>query len=512
MFCFKKWDTQNRTEICICQHKFKKMKTIVFESATKITKLIRDKKISCEGVAKQFIEHIKTHNETINAISDIRDYDDIISEARDKDQLLSDGIVLGPLHGLPITVKDSFNVSGLISSNGNPKLKTNVATSDAELVKRLKKAGAIIIGKTNLALYALDWQSTNPWFGQTKNPYNLNHVVGGSSGGSAAALASGFTALELGTDAGGSIRVPAHFCGVCGIRTTESALSNRGNMITPDMPRLGRYLISNGPLARHVDDLILAMEVLWNDEQQFSENPPVALKQFQYKQGNLKIAYSETLDGLYLDEGYADLYRSFLNKIHQSNHELVQSKPSYSSSTLINLWGRIAGFDFGAAMKKMPFKGLIAYMFIKSKYKDKQWAKGMSQGAKSSKNNYVKALQLKDDVSDTFTKFFKKHDVWITPVSMAPAFKHQKTGIPFEINGRKTPYTKAFIPFNFPSTIPGHPIVVIPIGVTKNGLPVGVQIHGQKWHDYKLLQIARELEKYSDGFRVPEMFNENHLN
>lgn len=482
------------------------MESIIFKEATEITTLIRDKKISCVEVAKQFLDHVKVYNQSINAISDIRDYDDVIAEAKVKDQLLQDGIVLGALHGLPITVKDTYNVEGLISSNGNPKLKTNVVDNDAELVKRLKKAGAIIIGKTNLALYALDWQSTNQWFGQTNNPYNINHVVGGSSGGSAAALASGFTALELGTDAGGSIRVPAHFCGVCGIRTTESALSNRGNMVTPKMPRLGRYLTSNGPLARNVDDLILAMEVLWSDEQQFSENPPVALKQFKYKYEKLNIAYTSTLDGLSLDEDYKEVYQSFLSKINQSKHELVQSKPSYSSNTLINLWGRIAGFDFGAAMKRMPFKSLISYLFIKSKYKDSQWAKGMSQGATSSPNDYVRALQLKDDISDSFTKFFNKHDVWITPVSIAPAFKHQKTGIPFEINGWKVPYTKAFIPFNFPSTIPGHPIVVIPIGLTKKGLPVGVQIHGQKWHDYKLLQIAKELENFTNGFKIPDMF------
>jgi amidase len=248
------------------------------------------------------------------------------------------------------------------------------------LVARLKNAGAIINGKTNLALYALDWQSTNPWFGQTNTPYNLDHVVGGSSGGSAEALASGFTALELGTDAGGSFRVAAHFCGVCGIRTTESALSNRGNGVTPGLPSLARYLISNGPLARNIDDLLLVMEVLWSTGQSHSENPPVPLKYYQYLCGKLKIAYSLTLDGLTLDEEYREIYQSFLNKISESNHELVASKPSYSSNTLINLWGRIAGFDFGAAMKNIPFKGLIAYLFIKSKYKDVQWAKGMAQG------------------------------------------------------------------------------------------------------------------------------------
>ncbi len=355
------------------------MKSILFQSATEITRQIRNKEISTESVVRQFLEHIEKHNEVINAIADLRDFDDIIKEAKDKDKLLENGEILGPLHGLPMTVKDTFNILGLISSNGNPKLKNNIANTDAELVSRLIDAGAIIIGKTNLALYALDWQSTNPWFGQTNNPYNLDHVVGGSSGGSAAALASGFTALELGTDAGGSIRVPAHFCGVCGIRTTESALSNRGNSVTPGLPRMGRHLISNGPMARNIDDLLLAMEVLWRTGQSHSENPPVPLKQHQYKGGKLKIAYSLTLDGMTLDDEYKEVYQSFLGKIPESNHELVQSKPSYSSNTLINLWGRIAGFDFGAAMKGIPLKGLIcsSNQNIKMHNGQKEWPKGL---------------------------------------------------------------------------------------------------------------------------------------
>ncbi|MEX0288095.1 MAG: amidase [Flavobacteriaceae bacterium] len=484
------------------------MKSILFQSATQIIRQIKDRKISSENVVRQFLAHIEKYNKTINAISDIRHEEDIIREAKEKDELLKTGIILGPLHGLPMTVKDTFNVLGLISSNGNPKLKNNIVNTDAELVARLKDAGAIIFGKTNLALYALDWQSTNPWFGQTNNPYNLDCVVGGSSGGSAAALACGFTPLELGTDAGGSIRVPAHFCGVCGIRTTESALSNRGNGVTPGIPRMGRYLISNGPMARNISDLMLVTEVLWETGQSHSENPPVPLKEPQYKGESLKIAYSETLDGLPMDYSYREVYLAFLEKVDQSRHTLSLSKPSYSSTTLINLWGRIAGFDLGAAMRGMPFKRFLTYLFIKSKYRDPQWAKGMAQGAGSTHHSYNKALQLKEDISDTFSEFFKNYDIWLTPVSVAPAFKHQKPGLPFEVNGWKVPYTKAFIPFNFPSTIPGHPIIVITIGMTKKGLPVGIQIHGPKWQDYRLLQIAQELEKLTKGFQVPKMFNQ----
>lgn len=487
------------------------MKSIIFNTATEIASKIKAQEISSVSVVSQFLKQIKAYNNDINAITDLRDIDEILKEAAEKDEEVKNGKPLGLLHGVPVTVKDTYNVKGLISSNGNPQLKLNVPDTDAELVKRIKNAGAIIIGKSNLAIYALDWQSTNDWFGQTNNPYNLKHVVGGSSGGSAAALASGFTPLELGTDAGGSIRVPAHFCGLCGLRTTESALPLRGNMVTPKSLRIGRYLTSNGPMARNVDDLILMMDVLSTTTQQFSETPPVDLKQYQYKpELKLKVAYSDTIDGVELDSEYQQLYNEFINKLKQSTEiETIKTQPAYDSNELIGLWGRIAGFDFGVALKSIPFKSLIASLFIRSKYKDAQWAKAMGSGAGITPRNYAEALEEKDNVSDNFSAFFQEFDIWITPVSADKAFKHQKPGVPFIINGKKIPYTKAFIPFNFPTTIPGHPILVIPIGITKSGLPVGVQIHAQKWHDYKLLQIGKELEKLTTGFVIPEMFRNN---
>jgi amidase len=485
------------------------MKNFTFTSATELVRQIKSEEVSCEFVLTQFLNQIKIFNPSINAISDLRGYDELLLEAIQKDKEIRDLKPLGPLHGLPITVKDTYDVKKLISSNGNPQLKNNVPKNDAELVKRLKDAGAIIIGKSNLALFALDWQSSNKWFGQTNNPYNLRHVVGGSSGGSAASLAAGFSSLELGTDAGGSIRVPAHFCGVCGLRTTESALPSRGNMQSPKALRIGRYLTCNGPMARNMDDLMLMLSVLSNSNQQFSENPPVNLKQFSWtKESKLNIAFSQTLDGVVLDNEYKELYLAFIEKVRQLKKvELVDIAPDYDSNKLIQLWGKIAGFDFGVALKRIPFKSLISSLFIRSKYKDGQWAKAMGSGAGISPRKYAEALEEKDNVSDTFTSFFNRYDIWITPVSADKAFKHQKPGVPLKINGKKIPYTKAFIPFNFPSTIPGHPILVIPIGITKSGLPVGIQIHAQKWHDNKLLQIGKELEKLTDGFQIPTMFN-----
>jgi len=484
------------------------MESIIFKSATEIVQRIKTKNISSVEVCQQFLDQIEKYNSKINAITDLKNYASIITEAKEKDKEIIENKPLGLLHGLPMTVKDTYNVKGLISSNGNPQLKSNVAIEDADLIDLLKKEGAIIIGKTNLAMYTLDWQSTNKWFGQTNNPYNLNHVVGGSSGGSAASLASGFTPLELGTDAGGSIRVPAHFCGIYGLRTTESLLPLRGNMVTPKSLRIGRYLTCNGPMARNIDDLILMMSVLSNIDQRYSENPPVNINQYTYTSNTLiKIAYSDTFDNVELDAEYKEVYDNFLSKIKNSTlFEIEKTAPNYNSDKLIGLWGKIAGFDMGVALNKLPFKKVISSLFIRNMHKDKQWGKAMGSGASINSRKYAEALEEKDNISDDFTRFFKGFDIWITPVSADKAFKHQKSGKPFIINGKKVPYTKAFVPFNFPTTIPGHPILVIPIGQTKSGLPVGIQIHGQKWHDNKLLEIGRELEKLTDGFQIPDLF------
>lgn len=489
------------------------MNNIVFNSASNLSKLILNREITVVEVMKAFLQHIRQYNPTINAISDMHSEDDLMAEAKQKDELLQQGKILGVLHGMPITVKDTYNVKGLLTTNGNPQLKKNIAKDDAYLVQQLTRAGAIIVGKSNLPLYSLDWQATNAWFGQTNNPYNLEHTVGGSSGGSAAALAAGFSPLELGSDAGGSIRVPAHFCGVCGIRPTESRLSIRGNMQTPGRLRIGRYITTNGPLARNVDDLIMAMKVLCSNEQRYSENPPVAFEQHALEpHRKIRIAYVDQLDNAELDHEYREVYDAFINQLKGAELSLRHDRPQYDADEVINLWGKLIGFDFGAGMPRfMPFKKLFIWLFVMSRYRDPYWAKGMSQGTILTPKGYATTLEKKDDLSDTFTRFFQDYDVWLTPASAAAAFKHQKVGKPFVINGKKVPYTRAFTPYNFPSVVPGHPIAVIPIGKTKSGLPVGIQIHGQKWHDYKVLQVAKVLEGFTEGFTVPEMFGKTEV-
>ena len=288
--------------------------SIPYLPATAIVRGIRNKEFSVETVLRSFLDRIEKYNGQVNAIVCSFNKEDLIKEAQEKDKMLSEGIGIGLLFGLPITVKDSFNVNGLTTSNGQATYKNLVVQEDAKLISRLKQAGAIIIGKTNLPLFSIDWQTTNSWYGRTNNPYDLERVPGGSSGGSAAAIAMGFSALELGSDAGGSIRVPAHFCGVCGLRTTEHALSNIGQFKFPNKPQGHRHLTVSGPIAKNVSDLLLMMPVLWDNERVLADATPINFNSSKWDGKPLKIAYSSTINDLEIDDEYKSIFDSFINR------------------------------------------------------------------------------------------------------------------------------------------------------------------------------------------------------
>ena len=489
------------------------MSEIPFQSAVTLAKAIQTGQLLSEDVVKAIYQHIERYNPKVNAVVELLDKEKALAMARARDEQVKRGESVGPLHGMPITVKESFDVDGMVSVNGTSALVNNRVSTDAALVKRLKEAGAIMIGKTNAPFTLMDWQSNNKWYGQTNNPHHLDHVPGGSSGGSAAALASGFSPLEIGSDVGGSIRVPAHFCGVCGLRPTEGALPSRGHAaipkgghgMVPEMPRIGRLMTVVGPLARSVEDLLFLTEVLWGKEMEYGEVAPVPFTSSGWEESQgLKIAYSTIMGGRELDEEYLSIYRGFLDKL--SDFEPKEAQPEFDNDKLIELWGQIMGYDMQASLPPIPFVKWMWYFFVSMRWKDKKWARGNRLGIGNSAKKHAFVLEEKDLVRDTFISFFKEWDIWLTPVAAIPAYQHMRVGTPHVINGKKVPYTEALTPYNFTTTVPGHPVVVIPIGRTSKGLPVGVQIHGGPWQDRKILQIAKYLEQFTEGFQKPELF------
>ena len=481
-------------------------KEITSLPATELARRIQQRELKVKEVILSFLEHIENVNPSINAISELRSKEDLLGEAEEKDVYLSEGKTPGPLFGVPITVKESIMVKGLKLTNGDPLLRKNVATEDAILVKRLKDAGAIIIGMTNIAFLSIDWQSTNFWNGTTNNPFDLSRTAGGSSGGSAAAVAANLSPISIGADAGGSIRVPAHFCGVYGFRPTENTLSNRGHLKFPKGPQGRRHMVTPGPFTNNIADIRLVMGIMTdNSNHHVSELPDIDFNSSYLEKEQLKIAFSEHINDVEIDQEYLSIFRSFIYSLTLANHTITRDHPVYNERKSYLTYNKIAGFENGVNFPKLPLINWLLYLFILIKYRDHRWALGMTKGVRLSNSDYAKAIDAKDDFSDVYHSFLTKYDIWITPVCAMEAFEHQKAGKPFIINNRKVPYTKAIASFTFTTAFSGHPIVVIPIGKMKNGLPVGVQIHGRKWSDKRLLEIAEKLEYIS--MRNTEIIN-----
>lgn len=479
------------------------MQNINFSSATEIIDKIKTQQISIEETCISFLTQIKKHNKELNAICELRDEGDILTEAREKDKLLQTKASKGLLFGLPMTVKDTFWVKGLKNSNGDPLQRNYIAKEDAELIQILKEEGAIIIGKTNVPLFCIDWQTTNFWNGQTNNPYDISRVAGGSSGGSAVAVSAGFSPLELGSDAGGSVRVPAHFNGIYGLRPTETLLSNIGHLQAPNRPVGNRNIVTPGPLAKNIDDLILIMDVLTKRSSRLynkkDSNTSIQLSE-------LKIVYSDTINDVAIDKEYLEIFTSFIDKIKSKTNKIEVAHPKFDEKKAYLEYWKVVGFEMGVNNPRIPFMSRFLFLFLLLKYRDYSWAKGMAIGQRASNFTYEKAIDYKNMFSKIYDDFLSQHDIWITPVCSFEAFKHQRAGIPFIVNGNKIPYTKAIASFTYTTAFSGHPIIVIPIGKKANGMPVGVQIHSRKWTDNKLLYIAKLFEAMTTGYEIPKNY------
>src|SRR4051794_5186167 len=249
-----------------------------FASATTLAAAVRERHVSAAEVLQAHLVQIERHNPALNAIVTL-DIDGARERARAADAALARGELWGPLHGVPVTLKDCHTTAGLRTTAGYPPLSDYIPTEDGTVAARLRRAGAMIIGKTNVPTLAMDPQTDNPIFGRTNNPWNLERTPGGSSGGAAAALAAGMTPLEVGSDIGGSIRNPSHFCGVCGLKPTDNRVPVTGHIPgLPDVPRWTRVLNVVGPMARTVEDLQLAFQILAGPDGHDTEVPPVPVR------------------------------------------------------------------------------------------------------------------------------------------------------------------------------------------------------------------------------------------
>ncbi|HET7232565.1 MAG TPA: amidase [Longimicrobium sp.] len=471
-------------------------------TASETAARIRDGSLSSEEATRAYLERIDALNPRYNIVVDLH-AGAALARAREADEALARGEVRGPLHGVPVTIKDVYDVAGMRITFGWPPMRNNRPRRDAFAVARLREAGAVIMGITNAPLGSYDWQCWNPLYGRTKNPWDPSRTPGGSSGGSCAAIAAGFSALELGSDAAGSIRVPAHFCGVVAMKPTETRVSGRGHGRFKGIPYSLRHICTYGPIARSVADLEMAMELLTAPDPSFPDTPPVPFALRPPRDpATLRIAWADAFGGYPVCADTAAAVRGVATALQAAGAEVWRRAPdAIDGDGALATWGEINGFETGMALPPyatLPMRWGAAVQFGRGPF-----SRGLGRGMAFNGKRYFHALDRRDRWCGEIDAFLDGYDAWICPVAAVPAITHRRTGAAVEVDGRRTSYSLALGAWACLTALLGCPVVVLPIGRSADGLPIGVQIVGRRWDDAGVLAVARAIERLTGGFQPP---------
>ena len=478
-----------------------------YSSATALLAALRARRISAVELLALHLERIARLNPGLTAIA-IANEEGARRQAAEADAALARGDTACPLLGLPLTVKDSIDVRGLPTTSGLPERAGSVAAETAPAAARLLQAGAVLLGKSNMPPNAGDWQSGNALFGLTRNPWDPAYTPGGSTGGGAAALAAGLTALELGTDVGGSIRLPAAFCGVYGHRPSDGLVPRQGVVPGSPLPNPAMTLNVIGPLARDAADLALALEVLagpsGGEETAWSLRLPparhAALAEFRVAMLPTEDWLPVDLEILAAQEELAAKLRALGARVH------VAAPEGFSLYAHQELYSALGGAVVLAELPPEVRERVAAELRRSSDPLDQAEARG----AGASLADYFALLERRERCRLGFARFFRDHDVLLAPIAPVPPFRHIPDQVPMgerslDVAGRRIPYGRLWV---YPglATLPGLPATAFPCGRTRGGLPIGLQAVGPSLEDRTPLRFAALLAEAFGGFSPPPGF------
>ena len=466
---------------------------------------LRARKISALELADHAIARIETRDRRVNAVV-VRDFERARQAAKAADAALSRG-ERGALLGVPITMKESFNIAGLPTTWGDPHFKRFIPKEDAVVVTRLRNAGAVILGKTNVPLMLSDWQTYNDIYGTTNNPWNLRLTPGGSSGGAAAALACGFGPLSIGSDRGGSLRAPAHYCGVYAHKPTSGLVPNRG-LTPPGAPPLPRDcdLGVIGPMARSAADLALALDVIAgpDEERAGSRLALPAARHDTLKNFRVLVIDSHPLGHT------AGVVKAALGRLSarlvRAGAKLAHASPLLPDlAESARLYVRLLSAFWGADVRPSVYARLRGAAAALSP-RNRSLAAERTRGAVISHRDWLAADGARSALQERWRELFREWDVVLCPAMPTPAFPHDHSPIEsrrIEIDGRSYAYLDAQIVWAALATTAGLPATVAPIDRTPTGLPIGVQIIGPYLEDRTTIGFAELLEREFGGFAPP---------
>jgi amidase len=481
------------------------------QSAAELAALIRGRKVSSVELLEVYLKRIAAHNGVLNAVVTL-DEARARKAARAADDELATNGPRGPLHGLPITVKDAYETADMRTTSGAKPWADHVPAHNAVAVQRLVDAGAFVIGKTNVPAYCSDMQSYNEIFGVTKNPHDLERTPGGSSGGAAVSVACGFTAFELGSDIGGSIRTPSHWTGVYGHKPSFGIVPQRGHLPPAPEALLEVDLSVCGPMARAAGDLSLTLDVLAGPDRLQAKGYRLQLPRPRASRlRDYRLAVWLEDEAFPVDSEVASVLSAAVEALEKNGARIDRTaRPERSLASMFETYQQLLNPVLTVGWKEklvarlqqlaqapMPEDRLHAPLFRFARHATMRHAEVL-QAAEQRERDRVQ-----------WERFFERHDVLLCPVTGNAAIPHQHESTPvtrmLTINGVQEPYS-TLMGWISMATSAHLPATVVPVGRTASGLPVGLQIIGAYLEDHTTIDVAARIGEIVGGFVPPKAY------
>ncbi|MGI8743773.1 MAG: amidase [Bryobacteraceae bacterium] len=450
---------------------------ICFQTATDLVRNLRSKKLSAAEILTAHLNQIERVNPKVNAIVTLV-ADQAMEQACAADRSLARGEWLGPLHGLPVAHKDLHNTEGIRTTYGSPLFEAQVPTENAPIVERIQKAGAITVGKTNTPEFGAGSQTFNPVFGATRNPYDLSKTCGGSSGGAAVALACGMAPLAEGSDMGGSLRNPASFCNVVGLRPSPGRVPNGPSVASP-------ALSVSGPMARTVADTALLLSVI-------ADSGDIFARPLDRDFNGVRIAWAKDLGGLPFDHRIREVVEAHRRTFEALGCIVENAEPDFEGAD--ETFKTLRASSFAMQLGNLD----------RARLKDTILGE-IERGAKLTGPQLERAELKRRQLQDRARTFMQTYEFFVLPVTQVPPFDLNQQYVT-EINGVKMESYIDWMKSCYFISVLGNPAISVPCGFTPDGLPVGIQIVGRHHGEWPLLQLAYAFEQATGfGKRQPAL-------
>lgn len=467
---------------------------VIEMSAAELGDKVRTRELSPVEIVQAHLDRINSYNKSYQAFITVT-AEEALAAARIAEAEIMSGHYRGPLHGIPYGAKDIVDTAGVRTTHGSSFFRDNVPATNAECIARLQAAGAILIGKCNTHEFAGGSTTINRNYGTARNPWDAERIVGGSSGGSACALAARFVPLALGSDTGGSIRTPAALCGVVGFKPTKGRISLRG--IYPNVPTFDHA----GPMARTVEDVAIALQILAGYDPLDSQSVDVSVP--DYRQGinagvrGLRVAVSPSfVQNTEVDQEVSKAFEEsvFTLRALGATIETVDFK---QAERFHDLFRRIAGPEFSEVHRRLFAQDPEAF--------DPEVRERLEWSFKVSLDEYIRALRDREILIREVDALMKDFDVMLSPsLPVAAALIATRTSL---LNGKEVDYKNRHRPFLSPHNLTGYPAISLPMGFNREGLPLSLQIVAKHWHETMIFRVAKSFEDARPDLqeRMPEL-------